>query len=264
MTKEEAISKVVKALRLAEKAGTAEEAATAVAIAAEIALRHGIEISEVDTSSSQPEELIQDLGRNGEWLDVFETALPTWKAFMASAISRANSCKVYSSRTWTPDRPVKVQYKDRVVVRTDRATLGIIGRAGDAQTVRYLYLYLVREIERLCREQGLGRGRTWSNNFKHGAVLEIRRRLHEMKSRVETEYQQAGKSSALVRYNERSLSVERWAKANTRLKTTHMSNGAFDDSGRAAGAAAASTLSLAGGGSPGLAAPRAALPSGGS
>ena len=230
MTRDEAIVRLRKILRLAERAGSSEEAATAAQRAQEIMVQFGLSQAmafELDADQAGPgtgqaeTEAVEDFGRKGAYLDVMDTAVVT-------------------------------QYKWGETKRTDRAVISIVGRPGDVETVRYLYEYVRRETERLCGEQGRGCGRTWANNFKVGVVEEVGRRLADAKrSAVEAVRQEvAGQvpperalavvNRGLERYARRGDETDAWVLKNLRLHaraaTTSTYHGGARDAGRQAGA----------------------------
>ena len=261
MTRDEAIVRLRKILRLAERAGSSEEAATAAQRAQEIMVQFGLSQAmafELDADQAGPgtgqaeTEAVEDFGRKGAYLDVMDTAVVTWRLRLASVVARGNASRVYTTRVETPGRPVVTQYKWGETKRTDRAVISIVGRPGDVETVRYLYEYVRRETERLCGEQGRGCGRTWANNFKVGVVEEVGRRLADAKrSAVEAVRQEvAGQvpperalavvNRGLERYARRGDETDAWVLKNLRLHaraaTTSTYHGGARDAGRQAGA----------------------------
>lgn len=228
------LDKVRKLLRLSQSSN-ANEAALAAAKAQELIDRHQLATALLALDDAAPTKGLDD-----EPIADFTDApldtprqLDRWRGVLASTIGGANACKIYSSGS----------------------NLMIIGRPSDAETVRYLYGWLSREVERLATEQGSGKGRTWRNNFRLGVVDTIARKVtaqHEaFQKAVRAE---ADTSQALVRVNqgltrivERKLEVVRWAKENVKLYARSASAGRYDSSARSAGRKAGESINIAGG-----------------
>lgn len=259
MTHDEALEKVLKLLKLAEGTGNTHEAANAAARAQEIMDRYQIERGAVAAAeaarginggaASPPDEPISEQ----EYLDILRTTWPKWRAELAAAIARHNHCRVYLTRTYQHG---VVRCNRTTGEQRARAAIAIIGRASDANAVRYLYQYLVREIERLCeKECPRGGGRTWANNFKRGAALEIAVRLHKQReetiSQVRQEAHAASSEHALVHVDkalealrERTTSVNEWLKKHMKLRKGPSDNSRSDYSAFNEGRKAARTIAL--------------------
>jgi hypothetical protein len=147
--------------------------------------------------------------------------------------------------------------------------LRIIGRPSDASTVRYLFSYVVREIDRLTKEESNLRGnpgRTWCNNFRLGAVHEINRRLEEAAREARAAMKKEaddgdtmGTGTALVLVNnaiakldDRTAAVEDYGKRKLRLRSGSSSHSRYDAGARAAGKRAGASIDLSNGGRRGL------------
>lgn len=184
MTHTEAIEKAVKLLRLAQSSNP-HEAALAASRAQEIMDRHKLEglSADYDTDKKQPDEPVQDF--KADLMDP-GTKTETWKSRLASAVAKVNECKIYIRVT----RKGPPSY-DKV------SGFAIVGRASDAQTVRYIYSWLSREIDRIADEKCAGYGRTFYNNFRIGAVESVTARETEATMKHEA----VGNSMALVRVN---------------------------------------------------------------
>lgn len=226
MTHTEALEKAAKLLRLATSSNP-HEAALAASRAQEIMDRFKLSADAVNGAGGEikTDEPIADFRH-----DPLERAskVDRWKSWLAMEIAKGNQCKVYLA-----------------------GGLCLIGRPSDVQTVRYLFSWMAREIERLAARDCAGCGRTYWNNFRLGAVETVARRLRESAVKtVETVKAEAvaeGGESALVIVEKsaalmvkRALDVEIW----TKQKYPHMRrgsssrstyNGGARDAGRRAG-----------------------------
>ena len=243
MTHHEAIDKAVKLLRLAQSSNP-HEAALAASRAQEIMDRHKLEgLSadyDTDALNRKPDEPIRDF--KADLMDP-GTQSETWKARLASTVADVNECKVYLNRTRaTWDSKPKVGF-------------AIVGRASDAQTVRYIYGWIVREIERLTEEHCVGYGRTFFNNFRIGCVESVCVRLKLARKETEVtmtkEAVATNNSMALVRVNnaiakrnEQVFEVERWVKNNLKLRSGGRAYTTLDPTARELGRKAGASISI--------------------
>ena len=226
------IDKVRKLLRLAESPN-AHEAALAAAKAQTLIDEHNLTASllSLDTATPEQDEPIEDFQKKGAPLD--ERGRDVWKSHLASAISRANACRIY----------------------LQGGQIALVGRPSDAAAVRYLYAYLSREVERLCEKDGRGCGRTWRNNYRLGVVDTISRKLREERERFKREAQKAVESNtqALVRMNtalakveQRSIATADWVKANLKLRSYSGSSAAYNPNARNVGRKAGESIRVGG------------------
>jgi post-segregation antitoxin (ccd killing protein) len=120
----------------------------------------------------------------------------------------------------------------------------VVGRDSDIQIVRYFFNYLHNEIERLCKQQmasGFGEGKTWSNNFKHGAVAVISERLKQAKKEV---LNYSSNCQAMIRLSIKDEEVQKWVKDNLKLKNAARSYARNDEDGYHAGRRAGAGINL--------------------
>lgn len=245
MLNEKIVDKVKKLLRLAESADV-NEAATAAAAAQRLMENHRIDQAMIDLDGDEGDG-VEDEEIENLHDDPLEASgrLGRWKSQLAMAIASINGCRIYLGRG----------YKDG----TAQTTLCIVGRPSDVASVRYLFAYLSGEIERLCKLQGRGLGRTWANSFRMGAVHTVRKRLREaqQKARQEARAKLKGKGTtalvkldkALARVDERAKEVEAWMKKNMRLSSARSSASRRDWGAYAAGKRAGDSIDLGGSGS---------------
>lgn len=158
------LDRIRKLLALAESSNV-HEAAAATAKAQELMTRHRIELAELEVSAG---EAAEEPVLEGD-LEVLP-GRKLWREMIAGGLVEANGCGVYFARR-RGARPV---------------TLRIVGTAQAAGLVRYMYAFLVAEVERLGqREAAAARARgerislAWHNSFRLGAASELRRRLIE-------------------------------------------------------------------------------------
>lgn len=190
-----------------------------------------------------PDEPIEDFHRKGAPLDS-QGKLERWRSVLALTLARANGCRIYYQTSYVGRRLTHI---------------AIVGRATDAETVRYLYAYLTKEIERLCDQNGRGCGQIWRNNYRLGAIDTIWRRLKEQREQFQTESRQqaqtqtTGNALALVRVDKalarlaaKGTEVDDWLKTNMKLRSRGAYEGSSDNNARAAGRRAGETIALTG------------------
>ena len=162
MADENLLDKVKKLLRLAERTNNEGEAAAAAGAAQRLIERHRLDVASLDLSEAHeapveaPEQTVLD-GAEGRRNKC------AWRGSLASGIARANACRVY----WTGPR------------------LQIVGAPSDTATVRYLYAYLTREIDRLADTKS--GGKAWVHAWRMGAVATVSQRLREARESVRRE-----------------------------------------------------------------------------
>jgi len=235
-TNEKIVDRVRKLLELAGSSNV-HEAANAAAAAQELMTRYAIDstilASEAPGDAEQDEGIEQALFHRHA-----ASKLPTWKASLATTIANVNGCKAYSHG----------------------ADLRVAGRPSDAARARTLFSHVATEIDRLAltaaREYGHP-GRTWINNFRIGAVVEIKRKLNEAHVKaqkdVRHEAQASGNGHALARVNNalarieaRRNDVQRYADQKLNLRKASASRTNYDAEARHEGARAAAQIDLSG------------------
>jgi hypothetical protein len=232
MTHQEATIKAVKLLRLAQSSNE-NEAALAMSRAQELIDRHKLTNLSLDLDTENPPEDIINFTHDP--LDEGSAARATWRWRLALGIASTNQCKLYG-------------YGKRLI---------LVGRPSDATAVRYLYGWMVREIERLAAAKCAGCGRTFWNNFRIGAANAVRDRLVEHQQETfaavknEAAAESQGSTLALVRVNnaiakldKRMDEVRDWTKKNIKLVKVTRSQGRNDPTARELGYAAGKTIPL--------------------
>lgn len=244
MTHEEAIARAVKLLRLA-RSDNPNEAASAAAKAQEIIDRYKLGSLSIDQPSGvpdAPDEPVRDL--KAAPLETPTLTIPSWKFRLASAIARSNQCQIYYNRV-----VLKPSLRNGFA-------LAIVGRPSDAETVRYLYDWLRREVDRLTERDGAGLGKTWRNNFRFGVIDTIRTKLEETSAQTQSDVRAEafahGGESAIVRVNTAIAKIQERAKGTEafvkgmKLTSTGSRNGSYDQSARNAGQIAGREISIGG------------------
>ena len=219
MTREEAIQKAVKLLRLSTSSNK-HEAALAAQRAQELLDR--FEISQAmleDGPEDEKDEPIFNFAERGAPLEDLGTKVPQWKSRLALAVCNANSCKVYIERV--PSRTSRLR----------RTFFQIIGRASDVEKVRYLYQFLCREVNRLARRDGEGCGVQWKLAYRIGVVETISRNLEQAKREVVSQMRKESENNpqalvkldnAVARLAQKAKDVEDWlAGSSLRLKHSY-------------------------------------------
>lgn len=232
MNRQEALKKAAKLLSLANS-DNAHEAALAAARAQEILAAHDLTeaMLSLDGGEQEPEEDIVDFGTKGAPL--YEGSSSTWKDRLALGLCSANGCKLYSA--------------------AGRGGTHLVGRPSDADRVRYLFAFLVREIDRLTERDGKGCGKVWRNNFRLGAAETVIKSVRESLGIAADRAREAvvGDSTALVRVEQaiekvqkKAASVEAWAKANMKLRAKSGPSSTYDHSAREQGRRAGAEIRI--------------------
>ena len=205
------LDKVRKLLKLAESPN-ANEAASAAAKAQQLIDEYNLsaELLAIETNTETADEPIENFLHKGAPLDS-GSQFPRWKSSLALHVAKANACRVYMCGR----------------------NLALVGRASDAEVVRYLYAYLIHEIERLCAKDGRGAGRIWRNNYRLGVVDTIKVKLQDQKKKFTENLRNSQPQNsqalikvdqALVRLEAKSQSVDRWVTQNLRLRKSRSSH----------------------------------------
>jgi hypothetical protein len=228
----EVLAKIAKLLRLSQSTNE-HEAALAAAKAQELMDRHQISkaMLDADATSADADESIEHFTGGDDALDSFTARHATWKGRLAATICSHNACACYYSGT----------------------SLVLVGRPTDAATVRYLYAYCVREIERFTEMQGPGHGRTWYNNYRLGCVTGIASTLGEQRRKLHKELRTEAATSggnaivkvnnAITKFEDRTRETNAWLKKHLKLKPRH-SHSAHDSDAYERGVKDGGTINL--------------------
>lgn len=215
-----------KLMKLAADKSNLNESTAAAAKAQALLSKHRLTMAEVEAASATLE--------SGE--PIHESASPLyegervihWKLDLAVGLANLNACRVFV-RNWRD--PKRIRYV-------------VTGRESDIEIVRYFFSSISQQIEQLCKQcmaAGDGSGKTFSNNFKHGATETVLKRLKQADQEVKTEYRG---SSALVLVERREAELESWMKSHYNLETVASSPASYNVSARQLGKMAGHRVSL--------------------
>jgi len=230
----EAVRKAAALLRLAARPGTAGEAAAAAAKAQDMLDRWNLTEAAVTLAGhdeQQPEAPRDYYDVPEGWLDSTPRAIP-WRSILCRALCALHGC--YYFQAW----------------RGKGSSLEIVGPPAGVESVRYVYAWLVREVDRLTDQHGAGLGRVWRREFAEGAAHEIGRRLKEQRAETarEVRAEYVANPCALVRVDSALARIGQDAEASRMLATrvhnlrtragssNRQHNGTAREAGRQAGA----------------------------
>lgn len=180
------VEKIQKLLKL----GTSDnehEAAQAVAQAQKLMEKHNISQAMLTQLSSEEEE-----EETRSWEDPLYDSMGTsrsqWRGYLGQTIAKANNSDVWTSG----------------------GKIFIVGRGSDVQTVRYLFAYCEKEIDRLSKRYA-GNGKGWINNYKIGCVNAIRDKLKEAKTSAREEMiaEDSNAKNAIVKLDDKSIQIRK-------------------------------------------------------
>lgn len=242
MTRDEAMQKAIKLLRLAQS-DNAHEAALAASTAQAILDKYELTAGMLDQNNNEPDEEIQDFGDRGAPLETCGKQLAAWKSYLSFVIAKVNGCRTYSRGEWSVAQGRAVTH------------LHVVGRASDAEKVRYVYSFLAKEVERLCLREGRGCGKTWRNQFRLGVVDTIREKLYEGQREtvqaMKKEY--GGNSLALVKLDQvvakfeaKGTDVDKWMDKNMKMGKKQSHPVYSDPGARSAGRKAGKEIQVSG------------------
>lgn len=235
MNRDEAVRKVAALLRLAERPGTAGEAAASAAKAQELMDRYNIEAA--FALDSGPDESVRDFASiDGGELDSTKR-LEVWRAILSRGIASLHGCFTFRAH------------------RGLGASLEIVGKPSDVEQVRYLYGWLSRAIVGLVNDHGRGLGPVWRREFCEGAAGEIVARLNaNREATIVRERQERGADAHALALVNRALVRTEDASASKLIayREHHLRAGGAryarqNGSARDAGRAAARSVNLSGG-----------------
>lgn len=228
----ESVMKKITALRnLANKAGTREEAEAAAAHAERLISEYHIEEAQLDAASTAVSvESVEE----GDYLCSWEKQRASWIGGLAHGLCSLHGC--YSFSTYENGE-------------FGNGGVRIAGRASDVAIVRYLFGWLVYEINRLAQRE---HGRAARNAFRIGAVNGF---IQAMRRAQESTFasQQAGKPSASIVLADRVGLAKRLFTTkgiHIHKTTTRISDGNAYDRGKVAGARLSPTSGLNAGTAP--------------
>lgn len=183
----------VKALRrLSENpSATAAEAASAAARIQELMLKH--QLTEEDLSDEEPiGEDSEPLYRGKSWR--------RWQSALSTGIAQVNACRCVKG-----------------VAADGAKRIRIVGRPEDRANVRYLFEYVSRELNRLCRKHmasvGRMRPRNEAESYRIGFVEAVVARIKAMREEVVAAARAEGNERGIIRLDQRMAEIEAWTQA---------------------------------------------------
>lgn len=239
MTKQQIIAKVQKLLALATS-DNPNEAASAAAKAQRLMDEHKLSTMMLAIETEQPDEPLVNTAKSGGAPIDEAASVPHWRLWLATEIGEANGCAVY-----------RMKYGGGLT-RRRTVQLHATGRQSDIECAAYLYRYVWREIDRLAKRDCKGFGKGYANNYRLGAVAEIRRRLKAEKAATEARAREAAGANsralmridgALTRLRDRYAEANRWQDENLGLRTLK-SRCSYNARARHEGACAARSIGL--------------------
>lgn len=228
---EHILTKVKRLLALSNNNANVNEAASAYKLAQKLLSENRLSMADVDSIGDNVEEEIK---KGEEGLYVGKRAI-TWKGSLAVGISECNGCHVHWGRVYVPGKG-------------GCKKLTLIGRPSDIAIVQWLYHSVVSQIDSLCKAAMImngGGGKTFSNNFKHGAVSAVVARIKEAKQEVDQKY---NGTAALVLVKNKDEAVAAYVKkAFPNLRSTKTTS-RYDSNGYNEGKRAGGRVNLSRGG----------------
>jgi len=212
MTREEALDKARKLLRLGES-DNEHEAALAMAQAQRILERFEMELADlrVEVEAEPLGEHEVRTGRPGV------RRMEHWRLQLCSALARANGVSLFYSG----------------------ARITLCGRRSDTARVALLYGECSSEIQRLAATHARGRGRSYANAYRMGAVDAVRRAIQAEREALRAEMQGRVSERALVVVDTRRGEASRWMyQQHANLRAGGYSGSIGDASGWSAGRSA--------------------------
>jgi hypothetical protein len=231
------LAKVRKLLALAGNGGATEgEASNAAAAAQRLIEAHRLDTALLDDggAAETPPPPDEPVSNAHDPLDQLKSRV-AWRGALASGIARANGCRIY----WWAGRTIRV-----------------IGAPTRVASVRTLYAWLSREVDRLGGEAARGNGRSYGHAWRVGCAERLAERLRQAArdGAAEAKAKAIGSGVALVRV-ERALArvgaetegarVAAWIQHNLKL-TAGRRTSIGSTSGYAAGRQAGDRIRLTG------------------
>jgi len=236
--KEKILDRIKKLLARAQS-NNEHEAALAASMAAELMTEHQIAQAELDPDVSDVEPITEEaIDSDGKRVQ--------WKLNLVGGLAVSLGCKHFFTAG----------------THGHQARYYAVGPDSALATLRYMYRYLVGEVERLadqayreecteCALSGVDRpsARAWKGSFRVACSLTIRARLTEQRAKTMHKAKLAGKSQALMVLDQQSEAITTFMRRkHPHMYTVGSSAGSRSRSGWQAGSAAGQSVHLGGGG----------------
>ena len=167
------IDKVNALLNQTEAAGcTQAEAETAFKMAQSLMTKYRISKADVGLDEDHDREKVHN-----EHTPLYTgKRVITWKAILASALCKANGCRLYYEYgPWEHNNTSR---------RSRNVYFKAIGRDTDIAVIQQMYRYLEQKVESMCnaqlivrRRNGMFTGKNWTNSFKLGSAQTLAERV---------------------------------------------------------------------------------------
>ncbi len=222
MTRDRLIDRIAKLLALANNNNSVEEAALAASRAQALMLEHEIDQATVELSDEPPEleDVVMDSIKLGK-------TRVSWKADLWYGIAEGNGCQGVTGPGG----------------RGRLAKLYAFGRQSNVETCRYMYQWLVKEVDRLAKQAlaerdcpDMGANRRYANSFRAGAAQVIARRLEDARAATFRQAEAQGKGCALVLVKNDMAVVKREAKDLQRKAWGGVATGSYSRGAVSSGA----------------------------
>lgn len=235
-TPAEVMGRIRKLMKLAGNNPNAHEAAAAAAKAQELMLRWKLDSATIAIDEPSADEPVEGYYAHEPLFSGRRIA--SWRIRLFTTLCSHNSCKPII----TTNRGGSTRGSD----------LRVIGARSNVEMVRWLFGYVAAEIERLAvsaHPDGLtrGEGKTWANEFRHGAVVGVGRTLYEMSERVTAEYKATatGTRALMVLDRDRDALRAYIKESGEKFQTRTTSTGSYNNTtARRAGERAGSGISM--------------------
>lgn len=170
----------VKKLRALSNSSSANEAATAAALANKLIDQY--RLSEADIAETEMD--LDPMMEDDQY--IYETGrIIMWKSNLASLLAKHYGCAIYNAIIRPNGRQFS-RYK-------------LVGRASDIQITRYMFGWLVAECQRLSEKEAYGKGKVFVASYCQGFVAGVNQQL--IKSREEAKQQAS--QNAIIKINAR-------------------------------------------------------------
>jgi len=215
------ISRVQKLISLSKNNNNVNEASAAASAAQKLIDQYNLDMAQIAVDNGGDRISDEEITRDHEPLYNGRNSI-SWKVSLAEAVSRSNNCRVFLSG----------------------GTINIVGKQTPVALTRFLYSYVQSEIERLsaaAMQVNSGAGKSYSNNFKLGAVTAVRDNLKRSRAEINTKY---SGTQAMVIVNNESREVDSWLSRNMSLRTKTRVHTKYDNNARSDGYNAGSRIDL--------------------
>ena len=189
------LDRIKKLLSLSESPNE-HEAATAAAMATALMQEHNIH--QAMLNEGVDEALVQ------EWAE-HSRRVSSWKLRLLTSLGKANGV---------------------LAPKVVGQGILLVGQETDVRVVSYLYAYCVKAVDRLTTQSGRGMGKAWCNDYRHGCVDTIVKKIAEIQKETEEKEKKKALSSGvslLVINKALAQREEKLAKARCEVKTESVS-----------------------------------------